>query len=320
MMKIVVSFILSATFLYATPVWFYNIKVSQKNEIIGYGIGESLVKARQQATASVVETISVEIDSSLDIATSSSNGNIYKKASMNISSQAHATLSGIKVIRSVKIDENWYVAVKYDNSPLEIRLKKLLPKELKGSDQNLYLKNTPLIRNLNTEINVSLDYEIIRKDNLWQLQYHDIIIPLTQDDFYLLFSNVKSAKISITANKSVYREKDTMKFEIKHSQPGYISVLYVEHNGKVGVLFSNLVSEKHLIYPSAESEDTFVISNPYKEPIKELYIALYSKEPIDLSMFEEVTSTVLDKTNYNFDRLLFVLNNVVFSSYQIKIK
>ena len=320
MMKIVVSFILSATFLYATPVWFYNIKASQKNEIIGYGIGESLANARQQATASVVETICVEIDSSLDIATSNNNGNIYKKASMNISSQAHATLSGIKVIRSVKLDENWYVAVKYDNSPLEIKLKKLLPKELKGSNQNLYLKNTPLIKNLNAAIKVSLDYEVIRKDNLWQLQYHDIILPLTQDDFYLLFSNIRSDVISITANKNIYTEMDTMKFEIKHSQLGYISVLYVEHNGKVGILFSNLASEKHLIYPSTKSEDTFVIYNPYKGPIKELYIALYSKKPIDLLMFEEVSSTVLDKTNYNFDKLLAILNDIAFSSYQIKIK
>ena len=319
-MRLTVLFILLTTFLQASPIWFYTLKVSQKNEIIGYGVDQSYAKAKQQASASIVETISVEIDSSLNTSTSSTNGKVSKATSVNTSSSAHATLSGIKVIRSENIDNNWYVAVKYNNAPLAIKLKTLLPSNLKKSRQNSYLKNTALIKHINDVVNVDLNYEILRKDNLWQLQYQDILLPLTQDDIYQLFTNTKSNEISIVANKSVYKEKDIMEFKIEHAQPGYISILYVEHNGKVGVLLSNLKSKNHLTYPSPKSDDIFVVINPYNRPIKELYVALYSKRPIDLSSFENVTDTLLDQSNYNFDKLILNLDNISFSSYKIKIR
>ncbi|MBT5935337.1 LPP20 family lipoprotein [Sulfurimonas sp.] len=318
-MKIVL-FIFLPILSFANPSWFYNLEPTNRNELIGYGIDKELVKAKQKATTSIVEFISVKIQSTLSISDSDVNGEINSNSSSKIKSEASAVLSGVKVLKSVKTDGKWYVAVKYDNSPLEKKFKKLLPKKLQNEKQNQYLKNTPLVKSLNSEIKKNLNYKIIRKDNLWQISYKDIFLPISQDNFYKLFSNTKSNTISIKANKREYKQNDKMYFKIHNKDAGYISILYVEHNGKVGVLLSNRKSDNFFNYPNGKDEDTFTIVNPYKGPIKELYIAIYSKTAIDLDEFESVSDDLLDKTNFNFHKLIAELNNIVFSSYVVKIK
>ena len=55
---------------------------------------------------------------------------------------------------------------------------------------------------------------------------------------------------------------------------------------------------------SSKSEDVFKIANPYKKTIQELYVAIYSKTPIHLHEFENVSKNLLDESNYNFDQLI----------------
>jgi len=320
MLKLFALLSLCFSLVMASPSWFYNLKPANKNELIGYGIDKDITKAKQKATTNIVQSISVNIHSSVNISDTDVDGKFSSKSSSKMKSESSAVLSGVKTIKSVQENGKWYVAVKYDNSPLEIKLKKLLPKNLKDEKQNPYLKNTPLIKSLNTEIGKKLNYKLIRKDNLWQIKYKDIMLPLSQDNFYKLFSNVSNKNISIKANQKIYKENDEMFFKIKLNNKGYASILYVEHNGKVGVLLANKKSTKSFNYPDAKSEDTFSIVNPYKHTIRELYIAIYSKEPIDLDEFENVSDNLLDESNFNFNKLINKLSGIDFSTYKIKIR
>jgi len=308
-------------FLLSSPSWLYNINPIDTNEIIGYGIDKEFSQAKKNAMSDIAESISIQVELSTSMLKSSINGKIDKKISLNKKMEVKAVLSGIKPIKAENSDGMWYIALKYDNSPLELKLKKSLSYNmLENEKQNSYLQHTELFKQINREIGKTLNYQIIRNDNLWKIRYRDVIIPIDQNNFYKLFSNQNSLDFAIKANQSIYHEKDKMYFEINNNREGYISILYVEHNGKVGLLLSNKKTTNSFTYPDLKSKDGFQIVNPYKKSIEELYIALFSTSYIDLSKFENVSDTLLDKSNYNFDTLLTLLNKNKYSTFRVKIR
>lgn len=315
-MKILILFL--PILLLAAPSWLYNLQ-SGKNKIIAYGIDESLPEAKQNAISDISNTLSVSVNSSVDLLKSDSNGALNNQSKIRLKTHSDAQLSGVKFIKIEQEDGLWYVAAQYDNTPLAIKLKRQLPDTLTDEAQNRYLRNTPLIIQLNSVVKKKLNYKIIRKNNLWQLNYRDIVIPIDGDTLYKLFSNQKSS-VSLTTNQDIYHENDVMYFNIKLSKKGYISLLYVEHNGKVGVLLSNRKSEKSFQYPDLKSNDAFTVTNPYHKTIKELYVAILTQEPLDLHDFEYVSDNLLDESNYTFDKLISKLDNLDFSTFVIKIK
>jgi len=306
--------------LLANPDWFYNLKHTGKHEVIGYGADADLSKAKQSAISDITNSISVSVSSSVNISSSDTGGKAKQNSSVNLQTESKAVLSGVEFIKTEQQNGIWYVVARYDNSPLEVKLKRMLPKNIKNEKQNKYLKHTWAVRSLNAYIGKKLDYKITRKDNLWQLRYGDILIPITQEDLYKFFSNQKNSKISIKANQNIYRQNDEMYFNIKQKEKGYVSILYVEHNGKVGVLLNNKKSFKSFRYPEANSEDIFKIANPYGKTIREMYVVVFSKQPISLHEFENVSENLLDESNYNFHKLVEKLNSVDFSTFVIKIR
>lgn len=318
MFKVVALFFLSIT-LYATPSWLYNLK-SNKNHVIGYGVHDDLSKAKQIAISEIANSLYVSVESDVDIATKTNNNSVDESASIELKTHSQAKLSGVEFIKVQELDNKWYVAAQYDNSALEIKLAKLLPKNLTNEIQNKYLKNTPLIQTLNKSLGKELNYKIVRKNNLWQLEYKDILLPIHQEDFYKLFSVQNTKELSILPNQKIYLPYDQMFFKINHKEKGYISILYVEHNGKVGVLMANKSSEKSFLFPEKTNKNSFTVANPYKKTIKELYIVLHSKEELNLHKFENVGASYLDESNYNFDKLTVLLNETEFATFEIKIR
>lgn len=307
--------------LFGKPSWFYNLTPSHSNEIIGYGTDKSLDNAKKLAISDIVKTISVKIESTTEISKEIRSGSYNRDLATNLKTESKATLSGVEVEKAEKIDGVWYVAAKYDNSPVEIKLSKQLKKvSVSDETQNPYLATTPLFVSLNREVGKKLNFKVLRKDNLWQIGYKDAIEPLNQSDFYRLFSNHSSDVLSIKANKKTFFPHDDLFFTVEHKNAGFITLLYSEHNGKTGVLLSNKKSAGNFTYPDQKSEEALRIVNPYKMPIKELYIAIYSESPINLEEFENVGENLLDESNYNFHRLIEKLSDHTFSSTVIKIK
>jgi len=317
--------LLVPVFLFASmPDWFFKLKPTHNNEVIGYGVAQTLAEAKKEALSDLTQKINVSVKSSTSISLADDNGNVSKSSASNIDTSSQAKISGVKYIKVENLDGDWYVASAYDNSAIEVKLKRLLDKSdrytLKNEEQNSYLKNTSLIKRINDYLKYDLEYNLVYKDDLWQLNYRDIYLPLNQNDLYNLFTNTSSKKISITANKKIYLVGDEMYFSIKKPENTYLSILYVEHNGKVGSLISNQKYPSTLTFPDLKSEDAFSIINPYDKTISELYIAISSNEKIDLSKFENVSDKLLDNSNYNFHKLIKKLENYDFSTYQIKIR
>lgn len=319
-MKRIFFILIAPVLLFGTPSWFFHIEHDEKCEIVGYGMDSDLTKAKQSAISDITHSISVSVDSAVDISSSDIRGRAEHSSSLNLKTHSKAVLSGVEFVKVENEDGIWYVGAIYDNSPLEIKLKKLLPANLKDEKQNKYLKKTWGVKSLNRDIGKKLNYYIVRKDNFWQLKYRDILVPINQNNFYKFFSNQKSSIVSIKANKKIYRQNDEMHFNLKHKEKGYLSILYVEHDGKVGILLANKKSSHSFRYPDVKSRDIFSVANPYKKTIQELYVAIYSKKPLSLHEFEHVSENLLDESNYNFHKLVSRLDSLDFSSFVIKIR
>jgi len=304
---------------YSSPTWYGSTHTTHLNEIVSYGESEDLNIAKQIAIKDISTTLQVNIKSSTNINKSSVNNNYNKSINENIQTKSIATLNGIKFLKQEKIDNIWYVKASYDNSTLNLKVKRNLPKHLKNEKQNDYLKNTTLFTTLNDDIKFKLDYKILRKDNLWQLQYKDMLLVLNQKDFYKLFTNISNRNISIQANKKTYKNGDDLFFDIDIENEGFVSILYVQYNGKVGVLLDNYKASKSFVYPDHKIEDYFIINNDLNKSIYEQCIAIYSKEAIDLKRFQYLEDEQLDELTFQFDSLIKQLHEKQFSTFVLKI-
>ncbi len=306
-------------FLFAKPIWFYNIKNDNKNEIIGYGVSKDLYEAKKYAIDEIAKSLYLELKSSTKISKKEEKNQFNKKVETNINISTITNLNNIQFIKIEEHEHTWYVAAKYKNSLIQNLVKEnLLDKELTNSKQNNYLKNTPLIKLLNESLGKNLNYEIVNKNKKWYLKYDDFINILTQDDFYNLFYNQKNENIKFKLNKKSFEEGELISFEIDTKEEGFISIINIEHDGKIGLLLSNEYINTHLSYPNNNSFN-LKIANPYNYPIKEEYLLLFSKNKIDLSEFEIINEKLLDENSFKFDKLIKFLDDKTFLTSIINI-
>jgi hypothetical protein len=280
----------------------YKLEKNNHNEIIGYGGSKSLEEARNIAIKDIVSQMSVTIKGTIVTTKLISNGKYKAEHKGETIVQTGATLSGAKIIKSQNYNGKFYVAVSYDKSLLEVKIKRKLNQKISNQKQNNYIKNTVLVQRLNKYLNKKLDFE------------------LTEKDLYKLFVTTKNKNISISTNKTIFEDNDEIFFNIKLKNKGFVSILYVDAQGKVALLMSNEYKSKSFRFPSINSEDIFTLTNLNNDTTYELIVAIYSKEKIDLSLFEEVNEEILDENNFNFDKLIKKLNNLEFTTHKIKIK
>ena len=288
-------------YLMATPDWFYNIS-TKSYEIVGYGIDNDLQTARDIAKGEISKTIKVKISSTTNINKSIEDGNYNKSQNSNLSTSSDATLQGIEIVKEENIDGKWYVSAIYDNRSLIQKINIKYPKYNLSSLQNL--------KNL----------KLVRKNNNWYLTIKNDLYLLNDNNFKDIFSNIDNKNIIFKSNKRTYKSQDSMIFNIVSKTTGYISILYVEANGKVGVIFGNQNIDKKIVYPKKNAQEQLIAYNPTKTTITEQYICIYSKEKLDLREFENISDNLLDESNYNFDKLLDIIKDKKFSSLKLKIR
>jgi len=303
-MKLLFILLITAFTIFANPLWFY--KLEHKNyEIIGYGIDKELQVARDMAKSEVAKTIKVSITSSMNINKSSSTTSYKNEISSNLTSSSNATLQGLVIVKESYHDNSWYVAVKYDNRTLLQKIKEKYP-------------NYKSAHNFNS-------LNVIRKNSYWYLKVKQHSFLLSDDNLVSLFYYHDNNNFEFSGNKKVYSSYDEMLFSLKsnYSKNKFVSILYVEQNGKVGVISANKKLDKTLRIP-AKNEDKLQAYNPTKKTITEMYVALVTKKRLDLREFETISDTVLDESNYNFHKLLAIMksseNRNNYATLKVKIR
>jgi hypothetical protein len=302
---------IASIFLLSLSLWGYTPK---SYEVVGSGANSSLQVARDLARQDIANTISSNVISSTSMRKKSTQESFESEVKVDLKVQSSLILSNTKEIEKFQVDGIWYVKLVYDNRTLLEKIKAKKSYIQSSQPQNSYLEKSPFIRKVYQSIG-RVNTKILRNNNNWYLRLDNERFVLTSNDIVNLFSNTHSKDLTLSSKRS-YRSEEYMGFEVQSKLKGFISFVYIESNGKVGVIYKNLPIEDKL----SLGVDELMAYNPSKSTIIEQYIVIYSNRHIDLSEFENVSEEVLDESNYNFHKLLELLNTHPFSSIKIKIK
>lgn len=300
-MKILLSILILSTYLFASPKWIYNSS-HKSYEIIGYGIDKNLQVARNIAKSEIAEVLMVKISTNTSISTSDVNGVITKSSNSKLLSSTNSILQGVIVVKEEFIDNHWYVAVKYDNRTLL---------------QKIQIKNPTFTK---SDLKDITNLNLVRKNSNWYIKVENDLYFFSNQNFIDIFLDKNHNDLFFQANKKIYLSKDKMEFKINSKDKGFVSILYSEENGKVGIIASNVNIKNKINYPLKNSKKELITYNPTSRTLSELYICIYSKNRLNLNKFEKISSNTLDESNYNFNKLLEVMNKNIFSTIKIKIK
>lgn len=303
----------------APPAWFSQPS-SNNYEIVGYGEAASLTEAKDMAYSDIAQTLKLKVSSSTDITKKVHNGQYDSQFMQRMKTSSSAELIGAKIEQTQQVDDIWYVAAIYDTSSLGLKIKRALKNRTLKNERENYLSTTALVKEINEEVGFKLRYKLLRENELWFIKYKDIKLVISENEFIKFFKFHKGKNIALKLNKDIFYPHDNMKFFIDSKNTGYTSMLYVESNGKVGILYANEKSRKQATYPPKNSDEELTVANPYKKVINEMYLTIWSANPLDLTAFESVQNDYLDDSNYKFGELVALLDESSFSSVVVKIK
>ncbi len=300
--------------LLATPVWYLNMETINSYEIIGYGEGESFSEAKLMAKGEIAKQIKSTISSNTQQYISFQYEDIDKKSSKKTIETTSVQLQGLQVINKKREDDKFFIALVYENLPLEKRFaRKVNSSTCKDEKQNPYLSKTPLFAKLNTALGCKLDIKLLRKDNLWYLSYENILEVLGADDFEELFVSVKPSDFEYEPSSFSLKESDEFFLKFTPKRAGFLSVLSVYEDGTVSVLFENqrVKKSQKLRFPSKKS-DMFLEAG-LLEPNRatfDNYIAILSDKKLNLSRFAPIDENLITgEQNKKFDELINFIKN-----------
>jgi hypothetical protein len=225
-------------------------------------------------------------------------------------------------LKQSKKDGITYVAYSYNTQTLYNKIynkKASITPSIKPN--NKLIKNSSIYRNIVYRLQLKPYINLIKEDNSWYLNINDNKFYMDILNFPKLFSNIQHKELEFKINKRVLKYPDTISFKVTSQEEGYVSILHSSSYGKVKSIISNeKVATTTYNYPT-NNFDKLTVYNKSEDDFKELYIAVFSKEPLDLYEFEFLEEDVLlDGSNYNFDKLLSILQKNIFSTIKVRIK
>lgn len=299
---------------HTTPAWYEERNLEKALfSTIGYGTGKDMIAALKEARFDISSQLSIDVTSSMDINTTVKNGKLDKTATLLTSTKTEVKLHKTEVLQSEKVADSFFIAVSFTKLPTT-----KCPKR-----QNRYLQKIPLIQKANSLTSCQYDYALDRNNNNWYLSYKDISQKLTGKKFDDMFMSVKDKNLTFSTLRKSYYEDEAFSFTLKSTQSGYISIVSVYEDGRTALLLDNqrVTSDKELHFPSLESGQSLIAG--LIEPgiaTKDLYFALYSKEPITLSRFQEQEEDLVGSKEYRFGELIKLSEDYTFSTILVRTK
>lgn len=301
---------------------------AEDNEIIGYGEGASREEACTNAKKDIAKQIQTQIYSEDRFEKAVENNKLSEKGKTTVTEKTDAVLTDVDCKKAEPRGNTWYAAARYENLSIENKFVKRvsqLKQPCREERQNKYLGQTLLVKTINKDLGCKPDIRIARKNKRWYLAYGQIEIQMTDAEFERLFKNPYACDaITLKPSGEILTEGSVLSFSIAAKNEGYISLLNVYENGEVFVISSNqpIKANKKLAIPDPASDQELVcgLITPEKQA-SDLYVAVYSKNKLDLSRIQQVGKKVeKDEEHFKFDELLNILDENEFSSVLIRTK
>ena len=297
---------------YNTPFWYSSRSFEAPLfSIIGYGSGLSMKEAAKDARGDISAQFSVNISSSNKIAASTSKESFLPDIESKESSTTASIIKNSQIIKSEKVGKRYFVAL----------IHKKVPKLKCVEKQNPFLENISLIKKANSLTRCNYDYSLVHINSSWYLYSDGFTQKLNYSQFDSFFSSTSSNSLQISSKYSSYQAGDVFKLEIESKEDGFLSLLVVYENGKVGILAKNRVIKKNTIayFPKEESSFDMVAGlNEDNSATKDLYFAFVTPHRINLAEFEPVSNRLLGENEYRFNKVLNLCSKYDFASTLIR--
>jgi hypothetical protein len=321
---IMLLFFIFPIFLNASPPeWFRNLP-NKDYEIIGYGRSRNPEEAKTLAKKEIANSIQTQIISENVFETSEINGTVNEKANMYLEAKTNVVLDDLKILKEERKKREWFVALSYENLPIERKLaKKIAFFQYEPEPQNKYLYNTPLFQSINEVLESTLDIKLKRKNKIWYLIYENIMLPLSPIEFEKLFISTNSDNISLKlSNRSILTEGENFSFSIESNQDGYFSIINVYENGECFVIASNQVlsAENPVKFPDEASESELVagLFNE-NQSTYDLYVVLFDTDKINLSRIQTAGEKIVsEERHFKFNEVIEMMNEYEFCTVLIR--
>lgn len=309
------------------PEWFINrsYQPTKNYEVVGYGMGGSLKKATLHAKEDIAGRLLTEISSTKKSRVSEKDGQLSKSMDIEIDAQVHTVLSDLKTLRMEPQDGNYYIALLYENLKLSRRfIQKVGEIECLQRTPNPYLALTPMYEEIKKAAGCDIDLSLERKDSVWYISYKSILVPIAPIDYEDLFISARHSPVILNASSRSLREGDEFYFTLHSTQNGYVTLLNVYANGITAVVEPSMKvgKEKPLRIPSDESDTYFEAGLLTKgQPTYDLYVAFFTREPINVSRFEMSGDKPLEgEAAYKADELIRMTEKYPFTTLFIRTK
>lgn len=311
------------------PHWYENreLRSALKHEIIGYGEGKTIKEAEANAKENIAQTLLSKVDSSVSTIKTADINNTENTFSQKSKSELRVTsklnLQNLKTMRLEQLTGTFFVAVQYKNLDLAYRIKEKVGNiHCDEQPANSYLLKTPLFKKITSILGCALDFKLDRKNTAWYLNYKEYPFLLSDNEFEELYVATTNSNFEFKSNKTILQDGDPFYFTFRSKADGYITLLNVYESGIVTLLQPSLSIRNTLQIPSKESANTFEASVIKKdEDTYDLYVAIFTKEPLDMSRFEYADEELsANEMAYKFDELMAIMNMYEYSSLLLRTK
>ena len=283
-----------------TPKWFKNkeLKALSKYEVVAYAKDTTLAKAQDKAIQNIVFTM-------------------FNRA--NKSSIGQLDMANLNTLKQEQKDGEFFVALSYINDNFVYKVKSTIGTfECDGEKVNPYMKQTKIFDSFNCNLNIKLE----RKNKEWYLKYKKNLFALTNEQFKEFFVATKSNKFDFKISKKSLVEEDKFYFTFKTKKRGYITLLDVYKNGIVTLLDTSVDIKRKLYIPAIKDGYKYEATTlNYGENTYDLYVAIFTKKPIELDMFEYKNQDMTtNEKAHKFGELIDILDGYEYSTILVKTK
>ncbi len=313
------------------PAWMYNLSASDDMKL-GYGEGTTMQAAEANARSEIAHSIKVTLTEKYSKTEQLKNDDYSKDIERKIEEEVDIELTGLRTLKSENKDGTYYVALEFDGRSLQKKIKSCISpdKKLKMMSSSNPYSHTFFSKELHKifpELSTVPEYDVVYTNGLYKLLLDDKEFNIGQDaiEKFLFDYGDSSFNISLvphmddgSQSSSQLKEGTYFHLDIKLSEPGYLSLLSIDEEGKVCMMFDNeKVSEKQTItFPDLELYDglrTEIISRHISA--LESYVAVLCKEKQRYTHFEDLGETVnTNKRSQRFPRLYNDIQSCKYTS------
>jgi len=332
-----ISILLVTTNSYAKPPeWFGNLTV-ENNTVIGYGSGKSRKAAMVNARGDIAASINVKVTSQYNQTQELKNNEYKNEITNKTSEEVDVRLNGLKTLKSTESDGVHYVALSFDARSLTVKLREMFVNGVKFShieSTNPYahtLFASELKGAISSGITYTPEYDIVWNNGAYKLIINNNEFFLTANDVQKFLISHKNKVISIdlmhhtrSGYKSIEKIKagDYFHINVKHASSGYLTLLNIDEEGKVSVMFDNkrvgdVTTETYPNLDEYEGLMTEVLNN--KDSAIESYVAVLCSKTKRFLEFKEISESVnTDNNSLRFPALYKKIAGCDFASSLLK--